>query len=173
MKYLIVNIFILASTLLFGQNPTQGEPNDSIYIFSFQSELSITLDKNRIYLQKVRVNNKSAEKLRYGDTSFVYDNLFEKVDTVLSNDSRYNDLRSKTYYWSFNDNVSKTKEANPYNEKGTHWMCIEIWRTNHNYKRKLIERCFYRVIGKTEYIMKEEFREYFSEIRSLGDYLEN
>jgi hypothetical protein len=109
----------------------------------------------------------NSERMRAGDTTGSFHHLFIKLDTVCSNDSPYSDLIAKTYSWTQKKNTTKTKKANPYHEKGTHQMCIEIWRQNHSYNVKVIERCFYRVIGDTEYVWNEEFWKYYSDIREL------
>lgn len=107
--------------------------------------------------------------MRNGDTTVSYNDLFQKVDTIFTNDSLYSELRSKTYLWTFKNNAESTEKANPYHEKGTRQMCIEIWRQNSSYKVKVIERCFYRVIGDTEYYWSQGFRDFYYQIRDLSE----
>lgn len=167
MKFLLLTFALTFSTTLFGQDPRIEEGTDSVHISSFRSDLSVSLDSGLIYLSMISASSKNSERMRTGDTTITYDDLFVKLDTVFNNDSLYSELRAKAYLWTLKENTKRAEEANPYHEKGTHQMCIEIWRQSHSYEVKVIERCFYRVIGETQYIWNPLISDFYYQIRDL------
>lgn len=162
---LILIIFSAIWAPLFAQFPNMENDEDSISIKIFGkgsfSELEISLCKGFIYLNNKRINEKMALRMSQGDTTITLGSLYEFKDTIIKNQFLYDSLRSNVYYWSVRNNVTEIDSASIFSELGLIKICIEIWRPGWRVKSKVLERCFYRVLGPIRYHWKPKFSEFY------------
>ncbi len=172
-KIIWIIIVLTISSKIFAQYPDVNNTNDSIYIElrgSGSGELNISFYKRKLILNAVKVNEENSLRMRQGDTSITYNDLFEEVNTTLKNDSLYDDFRNKVYYWLINDNVKEVVSSKSFTELNTVWMCLEIWQVNYSNKKKLIiKRCYYSIIGDSKYNWKFDFYKFYWNLNTLID----
>lgn len=168
-RYIV--FFIFLSINLFGQYPAVDRNTDSIYVEvngrgSF-SDFGISLSNQEITLHIKRINEDQALKMRQGDTTITLDDLYESLDTTIQNDTLYQNIRLRVYYWLTHDNVSKVDTAMEYTELGVIKLCTEAWQSDWGYQKKIMERCYYRVLGPIEYDWLPGFRQLYWDLYEL------
>ena len=116
----------------------------------------------------LEINEEISDEIIYSDdTTTSSEGLFIQVDTIIKNDSLHNNLRKRIYFWLANDNVTETDSASEFTELRSVSLCLNVWSSDLRIKKKLMERCFYRILGSYEYDWHPKFREFYWDLYDL------